>query len=130
MRRELIGLLSRYLGLDLYRLDETSRVIGTRARGSYWLTFLGQPLLGQLGGIEALRDKLPFPDVSLQPMEDERVLVTLGEWPDALDTAKEFYPAQYRELARLLEPFLYNERSGWAFIDDDSMHRWIRRLCR
>jgi hypothetical protein len=129
-RRELIGLISRYLGLDLYRLDETSRVIGTRARGAYWLTFLGQPLLGQLGGLEAVRDKLPFPDVSLQPMEGERLLVTLGEWPDVLDTAKELHPPQYRELARLLEPFLYDERSGWAFLDDDSMHHWIRRLCR
>jgi hypothetical protein len=129
-RRELVGLISRYLGLDFYHLGETSRVIGTKARGSYWLTFLGQPLLGQLGGIDALRTRLPFPDVSLQPMEDERLLVTLGEWPDALDTAKEFHPAQYRELARLLEPFLYNERSGWAFLDEDSMHRWIRRLCR
>jgi hypothetical protein len=33
VRRELLGPLSRYLGLDLYQLEETSRVIGTRARG-------------------------------------------------------------------------------------------------
>lgn len=132
VRRQLIGPLSRYLGFDFYRLGETSRVIGTRARGAYWLTFLGQPLLAELGGLDALREKLVFPEVSLQPMEDERLLISLGEWPDAIDTEKDFHPAQapYRALARVLEPFLYEERSGWGFLDDESMHRWIRRLCQ
>lgn len=131
VRGELIGFLSRYLGFDLYRLGDTSRVIGTKARGAYWLTFLGQPLLGQVGGVDAVRERLrPFPDVSLQPMEHERLLITLGEWPDALDIKKVYYPLQYRELARLLEPFLYDERTGWGFLEDESMHRWIRRLCQ
>jgi Protein of unknown function (DUF3396) len=129
VRRQLIGPLSRYLGFDLHFLGETSRVIGTRARGAYWLTFLGQPLLGQLGGLEALREKLVFPEVSLQPMEGERLLISLGEWPDTIDAEKVFFPAQYRALAHLLEPFFYEERSGWRFLDDESMHRWIRRLC-
>jgi hypothetical protein len=129
-RRELPGLLSRYLGLDLYQLDETSRVIGTRARGAYWLPSLGQPLLGQLGGIEALRGKLPFPEVSLQPLEGERLLITLSEWPEAIDTEKRFHPAQYRDLARLLEPFLYEECTGWFSLDKENMRRWLRRLCQ
>lgn len=130
VRRQLIDPLSRYLGFDFYSLSDTSRVIGTRARGAYWLTFLGQPLLGQLGGIDVLREKLSFPEVSLQPMEGERLLISLGEWPETIDTAKEFHPAQYLALAHLLEPFLYEERSGWGFIDDASMNRWIRRLCQ
>jgi hypothetical protein len=95
-RRELLPLLSRYLGLDFYHLDETSRLIGTRARGAYWLTFLGQPLLGQLGGLESLREKLSFPEVSLQPLEGERLLITLSEWPEIIDTEKKLSPAQYR----------------------------------
>jgi hypothetical protein len=129
-RQDLLPLLSRYLGMDLYELGETSRVIGTRARGSYWLTFLGQPLLGQLGGTEALRPKLPFPDVSFQPLDGERLLLTLSEWPEAIDTAKKHHPAQYFALAHLLEPFLYEERTGWFSIDKDNMRRWLRRLCQ
>jgi len=130
-RMELVGLLNRYLGLDLYHLGETSRVIGTRARGAYWLTFLGQPLLGQLGGIESLRQELSsFPEVSLQPMEGERLLISLGEWPEAIDTATPLHPAQYPALAHLLEPFLYEERTGWVSLDKENMRRWLRRLCQ
>jgi hypothetical protein len=129
-RRELLPLLSRYLGLDFYHLDETSRIIGTRARGAYWLTFLGQPLLGQLGGAESLREKLPFPDVSFQPLDGERLLITLGEWPEAIDTDKVYHPVQYRELALLLEPFFCEERTGWFSLDKEQMRRWMRRLCQ
>ncbi|MDC0708576.1 DUF3396 domain-containing protein [Stigmatella sp. ncwal1] len=116
--------------MDLYRLDETSRVIGTRARGAYWLTFLGQPLLGQLGGQEDLRQKLVFPEVSFQPMHGERLLITLGKWPDAIDTAKQTHVPQYRALAHLLEPFLYEERTGWISLDKDNIRRWLLRLCQ
>jgi len=132
-RRRMLPLLSRYLGLDLYHLGETSRGIGTRARGAYWLTFLGQPLLGQLGGVEGLRAKLPFPEVTFQPLEGERLLVTLGEWPDAIDTAKGASVPEYRALARLLEPFLYEEGEDWFTWyppGGDNMRRWIRRLCQ
>jgi hypothetical protein len=129
-RRELLPFLSRYLGLDLYWLGETSRIIGTRARGAYWLTFLGQPLLDQLGGSEVLRHKLPFPDVSFQPLEGGRLLITLSEWPEAIDTAKVYHPVQYRELALLLEPFFCEERTGWFSLDKEQMRRWMRRLCQ
>jgi hypothetical protein len=36
---------------------------------------------------------------------------------------------QYQELARLLEPFLYEEPSGWFLPDKENMRRWLRRLC-
>jgi hypothetical protein len=135
---ELTGLLSRYLGLDLYFLNDTSRVIGARARGAYWLTFLGQPLLGQLGGIEGLRPKLSFEQVSLQALDTERVLISLGEWPEAIDTANKLelpreehkLLPQYRALAHLLEPHLYEERNGFFSMDPENMRRWLRRLCQ
>jgi hypothetical protein len=129
-RWEMLGFLSRYLGLDLYRVGATSEVIGTKARGAYWLTFIGQPLLGQLGGPEALRHKLSFPDISFQLLDEERLLISLGGWPEALDTQKEWHPAQYRALALLLEPFLYEERTGWFSLDKENMRRWLRRLCQ
>ena len=130
LRRKLLGHLERYLGLDLYLQIETSDVIGTGARGAYWLTFLGQPLLGQLGGTESLRDKLPFPEVTFEPMEGERLLLTLGEWPDALDTEKGPVPRQYRILAQLLEPYFPEEGSVLPPMTPGYMHRWLRRLCR
>ncbi|WP_309892310.1 type VI immunity family protein [Archangium sp.] len=129
-------LRDRYLGLDIYKLAETSRHIGTQARGAYWLTFLGLPLLGRLGGLDVLRRRLPFPDVSLEtlpPLEGERVLVTLGEWPEAIDTVEQERPSpQLLALAQLLEPYMYLERSGWfTFLHDDveDTRRWLRRFC-
>lgn len=132
-RKSLLPLLSRYLGLDVYNLGETSEHIGPRARGAYWLTFLGQPLLGQLGGLEGLREKLPLPQVSFEPLERERLLITLGEWPEVMDTSQPVYVPEYRALARLLEPYLYEERDDWFTWwppGQDNMRRWIRRLCQ
>ena len=77
-RKSLTPVLSRYLGLDIYKLIETGAHIGGRARGAYWMTFLGQPLLGQLGGLEGLREKLPLPQVSFEPLERERLLLHAG----------------------------------------------------
>jgi hypothetical protein len=119
-------LLNRYAGLDLYDVDRTSLRIGDRSLGAHWLTFLGQPLLGQLGGIEALRQALPFPDVTLLPLEGDRLIISLAETPDPLDTEQGPIPPQYRALARLLEPFMY-EYQG----DDGTqryLNRWRRRL--
>ncbi|WP_395834924.1 DUF3396 domain-containing protein [Archangium violaceum] len=133
-RRTVRELRDRYPGLDVYNLEQTSRVLGTRARGAYWLTFLGQPLLGQLGGLESLRQRLPFPDISFHSLDDERVLLTLGEWPEAIDTTKESPPPQLLALARMLEPFIYDEEvTGWFLHDHregmEDMRRWIRRFC-
>lgn len=128
-RGEMLNTLHRYPGLDLYRLGDTSRSIGARARGAYWLTFLGPPLLGLLGGIEELRQRLSPDVVSFAPMEGARLLLTLGEWPEAMDTEKGAPPAQYRELARLLEPYLYEEGGDWPPMTREYMHRWLRRLC-
>jgi hypothetical protein len=127
---ELPDLRERYPGLDVYHLGDTSEIIGTRARGAYWLTFLGQPLLGQLGGIEGLRHTLSFPEVSFHPLEGERLLLSLGEWPDAIDTTKEHHLPQYLALARVLEPFLYEEHDNRLCVDKDNMRRWVRHLSR
>ncbi|WP_328701023.1 type VI immunity family protein [Corallococcus silvisoli] len=120
------ALMARYLGLDAYHTREFSSVIGTHALGAYWLTFLGQPLLGQLGGVEALRQALP--DTSLLPLEDERLLITLGEWPDAIDTEKAAVPSPYRALASLLSPCLF-EYTGDLNGFERLMNQWHKRLC-
>ncbi|MFP2905734.1 type VI immunity family protein [Pyxidicoccus sp. 3LFB2] len=128
--QQLLGLFHRYWGLDLHDLDEASRNIGTGARGAFWLTFLGEPLLGQLGGTEGLRQRLSFPEVTFEPMEGARLLLTLGAWPDAMDTEQAAPPACYRALARLLEPHLREERADWPSLNKGYPQGWCRRLCQ
>jgi hypothetical protein len=121
----------RYPGLDLYYPGEFSSDLGTRARGAYWLTFLGQPLLGDLGGDEALRRRLPSPDISFQPLPGERLLLTLGEWPEAGDTQLGYVPPLYRELARVLKTWLYLDVSPpWSGFSRRELRRWLRRYLR
>lgn len=122
------ALLARYPGLDAPGAETFSSRLGTRTLGPYWLTFLGQPLLGQLGGITALRDALPFPEVSLLPMDGDRVLVTLDEWPDPIDTQAKPVPPQYRALARLMEPFLFQYESEELLPFQQDTNQWLRRF--
>lgn len=117
--------LTRYLGMDFYHVADTSSRIGTQARSASWLTFLGQPLLGRLGGIESLRRALPFPEVSVLSLDSQRLMITLGEWPDAIDTERGGIPPQYRALALQLKPFVYKEDPRFA---PDYNYRWILRL--
>jgi hypothetical protein len=49
---------------------------------------------------------------------------------DAIDTQKKALLPQYRALAHLLEPCLYEERTGWFSLDKDNMRHWLRRLCQ
>ncbi|RKH65836.1 DUF3396 domain-containing protein [Corallococcus interemptor] len=122
------ALLARYPGLDAPHATRFSSILGTRALAPAWLTFLGQPLLGRLGGIAALRNALPFPEVSLLPMDGDRVLVTLDEWPDPIDTQEKAIPPQYRALARLMEPFLFQHEAEGLSLHESDTNRWIRRF--
>jgi hypothetical protein len=93
--------------------------IGTRVDGVHWLNFLGQPVLGELGGAAGLRARLHSPGTTVQELEGERVVVTLGPSPDAGDTEQGRTLPAYRELARVLEPWLYLTGSPWQrrFLD-------------
>jgi len=131
-RRILPGLreeVFRYPGLDVPCVDLRSK-IGTRVDGVHWLNFLGQPVLGELGGAAGLRARLHSPGTTVQELESERVVVTLGEWPEAGDLTQGQNLPAYRELARVLEPWQYQCPSYEAF--HDSTHeetvRWRRRF--
>ncbi len=117
----------RYPGLDMpdsyVALD-----IGTRVKGAYWLTFLGQPVLGALGGVEGLRTRLLSPGITVQGMEGERAVVTLGHWPEAGDVQEGHTLPAYRELALMLEPWLYAFPSRWDGFSREDMRRWERRF--
>lgn len=110
---------------DLYRFHP----LGARLDGVHWLNFLGQPVLSGLGGVEALRARLHSPGTMLQPMEDERALVSLGPWPEAGDLEQGHVLPHYQELARLLEPWLYMGRQHYTcFSNQEEMLRWERRF--
>lgn len=119
----------RYPGVDVPALQKTFRSIDTRVKGVHWLTFLGQPVLGELGGITGLRARLHFGGGKVQEMEGERAVLTLGEWPEAGDSEKgEKLPA-YRELAKVLEPWLYRAPEPfWSRGTLEEMGRWERRF--
>ncbi|MBN9682189.1 MULTISPECIES: type VI immunity family protein [unclassified Corallococcus] len=122
------SLLARYPGLDIPNAGEFSSRLGTHALSASWLTFLGEPLLGSLGGIHTLRNALSFPDVSLLPIAEDRLLVTLDEWPDPIDTEKTVVPPQHRALARLLKPFTFKYEGHELTPYESDMNRWLLRL--
>ncbi|MFY0570388.1 type VI immunity family protein [Archangium lansingense] len=118
----------RYPGLDIPGVHFDSLSIGTRVKGVHWLNFLGQPVLGALGGAAGLRERLRSPDTTVQELDGERAVVTLGEWPEAGDLEQGRTLPDYRELAHVLEPWLYMDRGNWSGFSDEDMRRWERRF--
>jgi hypothetical protein len=99
----------RYPGLDVPELDRHALTLGTRVRTVSWLTFLGPPVLEELGGTAALRSRLSWPDTQVEAMEGGRAVITLSAFPEAGDTEAGLSLPHYRELANVLEPWLYPE---------------------
>ncbi|WNG42631.1 DUF3396 domain-containing protein [Archangium violaceum] len=118
----------RYPGMDIPEVESFSYNIGTRVRGPSWLTFLGQPVLGELGGVEALRTRLHSPGTTVQELDGGRAVVTLGEWPEAGDTEQGRTLPAYRELARVLEPWLYEGPLHDKVFSPKDRRRWERRF--
>ncbi|HYO54716.1 type VI immunity family protein, partial [Archangium sp.] len=98
--------LSRYPGIDLRPAWPSTHRMGVRVDGVHWLNFLAQPVLRQLGGAAAMGSRIRAPETTVHELDEDRVVVSLGEWPEAGDlSAGRTLPA-YRELARVLEPWL------------------------
>ncbi len=127
--RELRRWCFRYPGMDISDEGVFSTEIGTKVRGAYWMTFLGQPVLGELGGAVALRARLSSSDINIQEMDAERVAITLGPRPEAGDTQEGRDLPLHRELARVLEPWLFHQEPvlNYSFPADD-VRRWERRF--
>ncbi len=121
----------RYPGLDILPLEHVSWEIGPRIRGPAWLTFLAQPALDGLGGLTTLRSRLHAPGTTVEPLDGNRVVITLGTWPEAGDTEQGRTLPAYRELAQVLEPWLFREEHpyslGLGFTPEDLL-RWERRF--
>jgi len=130
VRQEIEERCFRYPGFDIPDVEHLSWDLGTRVRGPAWLTFLGQPVLGELGGATGLRSRLHTPGTTVEELDAERVVVALGEWPDAGDTEQGNHLPAYRELARVLEPWLFHEKEGMRgyFSTFKNLRRWERRF--
>lgn len=117
----------RYPGVDVPR-GGTS--LGTRVNGVHWLNFLAQPVLGELGGAAGLRSRLHSPETTVQQLNGERAVVTLGHWPEAGDLSQGRDLPSYRELARVLEPWLDDCTNGysWSGYTHEETRRWWRRF--
>ncbi|ATB29844.1 type VI immunity family protein [Melittangium boletus] len=117
----------RYPGLDV---THGQKELGTRVDGVHWLNFLGPEVLRQVGGEEALRGQLSAVSTRVEALAGGRAVVALGEEPEAGDLAQgETLPA-YRELARVLERWLYPcpPLLAWRDCPAGSAQRWWRRF--
>lgn len=127
--REVLKWCFRYPGLDLPNMHSHSWCVGTRVPTIAWLTFLGQPVLGELGGVAALRSRLQTPGTTVQEMEGDRAVVTLGPWPEAGDTEQRLLLPAHRELARVLEPWTYfTPPEETSYFSPEDRRRWERRF--
>ena len=125
-------LMFRHPGFDIRDAGIRDNV-GTWVDGVHWMNFLGQPVLGELGGAAGLRAKLQSPSTTVRELDGERVLVSLGQEPEAGDLAHDQPLPAYRELARVLEP--WQEPFPWGFLhrqgranDEEALRRWWRRF--
>ena len=125
-------LIFRHPGLDIRDAGIRDN-LGTRVDGVHWMNFLGQPVLGELGGAAGLRARLQSPSTQVQELDRERVLVTLGSEPEAGDMTHDQPLPVYRELARVLEP--WQEPFPWGFLhrqgranDEEELRHWWRRF--
>ncbi|WP_224246202.1 type VI immunity family protein [Hyalangium gracile] len=118
----------RYPGIDIPGESGYSWEVGTRIRGPHWVNFLGQPVLRELGGVEGLRTRLRHPGTSVQEVAEDKVAITLGEWPEAGDVERGDVLPAYRELARVLEPWLHRTDVPVLRRPMEETRRWERRF--
>lgn len=119
----------RYLGMTCLGIEHGVNDLGTRIQNISWMTFLGQPVLGEVGGVAGLRSKLHSPGTTVQTLDENRVVVTLGLWPEAGDMEKGQSLPAYRELARVLEPWLDIPALPEDATPEEVQHyRWRRRF--
>jgi hypothetical protein len=117
----------RYQGVHLASSVATMHM-NARVDGVHWMNFLGQPVLGKLGGVSGLRERLALPGITLQEMDGDRVLITLGERPEVGDVEAGHTLPLHRALARILEPYLYQQKSLFGHPVPEELLRWDRRF--
>jgi hypothetical protein len=126
--RQLLPYWKRHPGFDVPDSLGHSRDLGKRITGPHWVNILGQPVLGELGGVQELRERLKSPETTVQELAGDKAVITLGPWPEAGDTERgELLPA-YRELARVLEPWRYQKQARVPYVSEEESRRWEHRF--
>ena len=126
------AVIFRHPGFDI-RDASIHDNLGSRLDGIHWLNFLGQPVLGELGGVAGLRARLHAPATTVRELGGERAVVTLGACPEAGDLVPGQDLPSYRELAHVLER--WQEPFPWSWLrregrtnDEEDLRRWWRRF--
>ncbi|AFE06509.1 hypothetical protein COCOR_05672 [Corallococcus coralloides DSM 2259] len=117
----------RHPGMDVPD-ESASHYLDQCIPGVHWMNFLGPPVLTELGGVEALRGRLKNPGTTVQSLSGGRAVITLGCEPDAGDVTQSPVLPAYRELARVLEPWLYFQGDSRPWRDTEEQRRWERRF--
>jgi hypothetical protein len=118
----------QYPGMDIPDMHGASMDLGTRLRGVHWVNFLGPAVLEELGGVQGLRTRLTSPGITVEPFGAQRACIVLGEWPEAGGTEQGRLLPAYRELARVLEPWLYHRKLPFHDFTEEDTRRWERRF--
>ncbi|WP_158623510.1 type VI immunity family protein [Corallococcus sp. CA053C] len=128
LTQQMFQLGLRYPGMDIPDEHNNAYTVGDQLDGIHWMNFIGQPVLGAVGGTEALRARLTHPGTSVESLGGDRALVTLGAEPDAGDTDEGRVLPAYRELARVLEPWLTSREAARPYRENEALLRWERRF--
>jgi hypothetical protein len=124
------GYYHRHPGISLVSHLEAHPELGAGVNDVSWLTFLGQPVLSEVGGTAGLRARLHSPDTTVTEISGARVMIRLGAWPEAGDLQQGQNLTAYRELARVLEPWLLRSdpRWYWQLFSPEELRRWEHRF--
>ncbi|RKH43379.1 DUF3396 domain-containing protein [Corallococcus sp. AB050B] len=123
---EVVPQLVQHPGVDLMELDLVSCEIGTRLRVPHWMTFIGEPSLSAMGGVDFLRSQLHAPGTTVEALDASRAVVTLG--PEPLAGGPDQPLPAYRELARVLEPWAFHATWNPADFPKEDFLPWDRRF--
>jgi hypothetical protein len=122
----------RHPGIDIVRLPYDAQAVGPDGvKGANWLTLLGDELVAELGGANALRTRLSS-DIDILPCNNG-IILKAGSSPSTGDVNRGETLPLYREVYRLLErPIVVAAKRSMSFqLVDDFVERteaWYQRL--
>lgn len=108
------------------------RASSTASNASNWLTVLGEPILEELGGIEAARRALE-PDCTLYPYPGG-LLIQAGPLPQLGDTHRGLIPERYRKVAQFTRTVRFEAYRSSLFrvfepmVGREEAVKWVRRF--